>query len=385
MTTTPTMEVLKPDDPALQAIGGDTYAMLEKAQIDVQITTAHAFPRSMVNFKRRATEMVTLDEETAQSCIFRRPVGKKKNEKTGKWEEEFAEGKSIRMAEIVGACYGNLRVGAILVEQTPRYVKARGMAHDLESNFAASSEVIESTVKASGEPFSERMRMVVAKACLAKARRDATFQVVPGALCKSLEEAARETAIGDISTLGKRRTLAIDWANKRGVDKERVFAALGVGGIDDIGIAELETLTGLKTAIKDKEISIDEAFPPLTQVSDGKRGAAALVAKLKADSPVTSFVPEPKEQAPAQPVSSAPTQAQEPEPAQTPAEHSEAALEAAAAVLFTHAKPANKRLTQNTVLECIRLYGVEKTAEEYGVAMVEVEAAMQEAEMAGSK
>jgi fructose-bisphosphate aldolase class I len=48
------------------------------------------------------------------------------------------------------------------------------------------------------------MRMVVAKATLAKARRDATFQVVPGALCKAMEEAARTTAIGTTATIGKR-------------------------------------------------------------------------------------------------------------------------------------------------------------------------------------
>jgi hypothetical protein len=166
------------------------------------------------------------------------------------------------MAEIVGACYGNLRVQATLIEQTPRFVRARGVAHDLESNFAASSEVIESTVKADGTPFSERMAVVVAKAALSKARRDATFMVVPGALCKSMEEAARTTALGTTATLGKRRAMVMDWLNKIGVDPSRVFAALGIKGIDDIGMEQLETLTGIKTALKDKEVTIDEAFPP---------------------------------------------------------------------------------------------------------------------------
>jgi hypothetical protein len=239
-----------------EVVTGSALERIERATVDVQIATAHQYPRSMAVFKKRAMEMVTLDEETAQSCIYRRPVGK---DKSGR--PEYAEGKSIRMAEIVGACYGNIRVGSILVEQTPRYVKARGVAHDLESNFAASSEVVESTVTSEGRPYSERMRMVVAKATLAKARRDATFQVVPGALCKSLEEAARTTAIGTTATLGKRRTLLLDWINKAGISPELVWKALGIKGIDDVGLKELETLTGIKTAIKDGDTTIDEVFP----------------------------------------------------------------------------------------------------------------------------
>jgi hypothetical protein len=155
------------------------------------------------------------------------------------------------------------------------------MAHDLESNFAASSEVLESTVDRNGKPYSERMRVVVAKAALSKARRDATFQVVPAALCKTLEEEARKTAIGTAATLGKRRTILVDWLNKIGIDQSRVWASLGINGIDDVGLPELETLTGIKTALKDGDITNDEAFPPLQTEDDGKKGASALANKLK--------------------------------------------------------------------------------------------------------
>jgi hypothetical protein len=165
------------------------------------------------------------------------------------------------MAEIVASGFGNLRVGSMLTEQTERQVKARGFAHDLESNFAATSEVVESTIDKYGKPYSERMRIVVAKACLAKARRDATFQVVPRALCKSLEDAARKTAIGDAATLEKRRALVMDWIGKLGIKKDRVFNALKIQGVADIGLNELEILTGLKTAIKEGDTTIDEAFP----------------------------------------------------------------------------------------------------------------------------
>lgn len=243
---------------------------ITKGEIDQQIATAHMYPRSIAKFQKRALEMVTLDEETAASCLYSRPVGK--DPQTGK--QKFAEGMSVRMAEIVGACYGNLRVGSMMVEMTPRYVKARGFAHDLETNFASTSEVVESTVDKGGRPFSERMRVVVAKAALSKARRDGTFTVVPKALCKSLEAAARQTAIGDATTLAKRRNAVMQWVSKLGIDPARVFAALSVTGEADLGLDELTTLTGIKTAIKDGDTTIDEAFPSLDETTERPKSRA---------------------------------------------------------------------------------------------------------------
>lgn len=237
----------------IEVIPPSALESITRGEVDTQIATAHKYPRSMATFKRRATEMATLDEETAASCIYSRPVGGGK----------FAEGLSVRTAEIVGACYGNLRVGAMIVEQTERYVTARGFAHDLESNFASSCEVIESTVKKDGKPYDERMRVVIAKSALAKARRDATFQVVPKALCKPIESAARAVALGDASTLASRREAVMGWIGKLGIEPQRVFSALGIIGQDEIGMEQLATLTGLKTAIKDGEVSVDEAFPRL--------------------------------------------------------------------------------------------------------------------------
>lgn len=252
-------------------------SQITKAEIDQQIATAHAWPRSIARFKQRALDMVSLDEETAESCIYSRPVGKDRD-----GNQKFAEGMSIRMAEIVGACYGNLRVGAMLVEITPRTVRARGFAHDLETNFASTSEVVESTVDRYGKPYSERQAVVVAKAALSKARRDATFSVVPRALCRAIELEARRVAIGDATTLEKRRGVVMQWIGKLGIDPARVFAALSVNGEADLGLEHLTTLTGLKTAIKDGEVTVDESFPPLVAPAEALPDGATAGDRLKA-------------------------------------------------------------------------------------------------------
>lgn len=245
-------ETVTPEVVAMTALEAIT-----RGEVDLQISTAHKFPRSMSTFKRRAVDMATIDEETAESCIYCRPVGMKDG------QMQYAEGLSVRLAEIVGACYGNVRVGSMIIEQTDRMVKCRGFAHDLETNFASTSETMEPTVTKRGEPFSEGMRAVVAKACLAKAWRDALFKVVPRALCKPIEAEVRKLAAGEGKSLESRRLAAMGWVSKLGIDVARVFKALGINGESDIGSDHLTRLFGLKTAIKDGDVKIEDAFPPL--------------------------------------------------------------------------------------------------------------------------
>jgi len=258
--------------------------VLERANIDVQITTAHRFPRSISKFIEKATEMVSVDMETAESCIYRRPVGREGN------NTKFAEGESIRLAEIVAATYGNLRVGVIITEMTPRYVKAMGIAHDLESNYASKAEVVEATITKDGNPFSERMRVVVAKAAQSKARRDAIFAVVPKSLCKPIINVARQTIAGNQRPLGERRQAVALWLTKLSISSDRVFHALGVKGIEELKDEQLETLTGLRTAMRDGEITLDEAFPKVsfgdkkkTTTKDIKKEAGSQTVDVKFD------------------------------------------------------------------------------------------------------
>lgn len=272
---------------ALEIMPPSALEALERAHIDVQIATAHRYPRSLELFQKRALAMATLDEETAESCIYSRPVGKQKNEKTGAWEMKFAEGNSVRLAEIVCASYGNIRVACRIVEQTERYVKCEGIAHDLETNYAAKSEVMESTVTSEGKPYSERMRLVVAKACLSKARRDAVFQVVPKALCKRVSDEAKKIAVGDASTLENRRKRIAEWLKSINIDDARLFATLNVNGWSDIGIEHVETLTGLKTSLKDGDVTKDEAFPPVV-----KKGTIGQDAKEEANLAGAGLAPE---------------------------------------------------------------------------------------------
>lgn len=258
-----TLEVLQPS--AIEA--------LERAAVDVQVSTAHKFPRSLELFKKRSLAMATLDVDTAESCIYLRPVGKK----DGKMQ--YAEGASIRMAEIVAASYGNIRVAARIIEQTERYVKCEGVAHDLESNYAAKSETMEPTVTREGKPFSEGMRAVVAKACLAKAFRDAIFKVVPRALCKTVYDSAKNVATGKDQPISERIKRVQAWIGTLKIDEARVFAMLEVKGWSEVTPDHLLKLTGIKTAMGDGDVSIDDAFPPIKTEPKGPEATGLEKAK----------------------------------------------------------------------------------------------------------
>jgi predicted Zn-ribbon and HTH transcriptional regulator len=274
------------------AIEVNALEAMERATVDIQIATAKKYPRNIAKFVQKAKDMVSVDHETAVSCIYRRPVGKKGS------VMEYAEGESIRLAEIVAACYGNLRVGYVITEMTPRYVKAIGVAHDLESNYAAKAETVESTVTRNGKPYSERMRVVVAKACGSKAYRDVVFRVVPKSLCKPIIEQCRAIALGEGLTMAQRRDRAAKWITILSIDADRVYAAIGVSGIEEMGENELLTLTGLKTAIKDGDIKIEEAFPADFDAANHK---AVKEAKAKTGSvPVDTAMEETKSE-PAEP------------------------------------------------------------------------------------
>lgn len=316
----------------VDATQSSTLATIERASIDMQIATAHQFPRSITKFKENALALVTLDEETAASCLYSRPVGKDEN-----GNEVFAEGMSIRMAEIVAATYGNLRVGTRILESTPRYVIVQGVAHDLESNFLSTAECKEATVNKYGKPYTERMRIVIEKAAAAKARRDAIFAVVPRASAKFLEKAAKDLLFGNASSITKWRTRIAEWVKTLGIDTARVWTALCVDGADDLKQTEIERLIGIKTALQNGDISLDDAFPVLTEEEDGG-GRYKAPKKKPAEQPETT---EPEQEAakPETPAQNAPEEAQK--EATAPAEAADKTAETKAPAVISE-KQANR-------------------------------------------
>ena len=226
-----------------------TVAMLNKGEIDMQIATAHKYPRSIKRFRDEALAMVTLNENIAQECIYSLPRDGKN-----------IEGPSARFAEVVASAWGNSRAGARIVSDQGEFVTAQGVFHDLERNVAITYEVQRRIVDKNGRRFKPDMIGVTANAACSIALRNSILKGVPKAFWSDMYESARKTAIGDVQTLANRRSRALGVLQKMGVQPASVFAFLKIEGEQDLTLDHLATLFGITTAIKDGDTTPEQAF-----------------------------------------------------------------------------------------------------------------------------
>lgn len=226
---------------------------LMRAELDVQISTAKAYPRDQASFIKKAIELATMDEETAESCIYCLVRGK------GADRSEI-KGNSIRLAEIAAACWGNIHAASRIVENDGKFITAEGVAWDLENNVKMSSVVRVRITYKDGKTYNDDMQGVAGAAACAKALRNAIFKVVPKALVDRVYDAAVKFAVGDQKTMGARRKSVFERLKKLGIDEKKIFEFFNKNKIEDFDAKEIEQLIGIGTAIKDGMLSIDNAF-----------------------------------------------------------------------------------------------------------------------------
>lgn len=244
---------------------------LARAEVDQQIMTARAMPRSIQRAVSNITTLATLDEETASECIYALPRGGK-----------TIRGPSIRFAEIMASQWGNCRVGArvVHVDWIEAYVEAEGVFHDLETNVAQTARVRRPIQAKRGKGIDNDMIQLAGAAACSIARRNAILAGIPKGVARKGYLAVEDVIRGDAKTLAERRALALRAFGAMGVTSDRVFAAIGVKGEDDITLDHLTTLTGVRSAIKNDELTIDEAFPAVKPEGQPARNLSEALDKL---------------------------------------------------------------------------------------------------------
>ena len=245
----------EPENP-LTPVAPAALEVMERAQIDVMIATAKRYPRHEVaKIWERMKSLATADEETAESCIYtlKRWDGQEKKEK-------LIQGPSIRLAEILTVCWQNMWAGSRTIDNDGHKVTAQGQCFDLENNVRMFAEVSRRITHKDGRPYSEDMQIVTAQAANAIARRNAIFMVVPFALVKPVYQEILKVITGNASTLSTKRDKLFARFYAMGVSKAAILAVLGKEAVESVDLEDLGLLIGLGTAIKDKELSIEEVF-----------------------------------------------------------------------------------------------------------------------------
>lgn len=278
MNDTTKQELADPTEPKVDTTA---LALLAKAEIDSQIATAHAFPRGMSRFIREATELVAMDQATAESCIYSLPRGKNAD-----GTKKLITGASIRFAEIIQSCYGNNRSGGRVVAVDHATLTAQGVFHDLEKNVMITKEVSRPILDSQGRRYKADMINVTGNAAISVAMRNAILAGIPQAIWGLVYEKVQEVAVGTVVTLAERRANAIAWFGKVGISPEQIFGKLDVEGEADIGLDELEQLIGLKTAIKDRSLTPEAAFAPDQKEGADTSSLATAVAAKRAGKPM---------------------------------------------------------------------------------------------------
>lgn len=246
-------------DEDVQVIQVDSSAleMQNRAEIDMQISTAKKYPRDLKRTQQNAIKIVTMDEDTAKSCKYTlRRAGKE------------ISGPTVHLAKIILSQYGNIRASARVISNDGKMITSQGVCHDLENNVWVGIEVKRRITDRDGKTFSDDMQTVTGNASNAIALRNAVYAVVPRSIIDTVFKAAERKLLGDLTDqdkfLLKRAKVFEGFKDTYGLSEERVLAAVGIKAITALKPEQLVQLIGIAQALLDGETTVEESFP-LTQ------------------------------------------------------------------------------------------------------------------------
>lgn len=265
----------------LEVIGAENMAVMASAEMNDKVDIAKRYPRDIVAIKKRVLQYATCDRKTAEGCFYVKPVGDGKN----------AEGKSIRMAELAASCFTNIQFGSRIISIEEKFVTVQGIAFDMENNITFIVEVKRSIWTDKGRRrYGQNMIETTTKAASAIAVRDAIFKVIPMSMFNQEMEEIKKFATGAVVEEGKKvdpllvrvQHAAFFFLDTYGVSGDSVLAKVGKKSLGEVTEDDLVVLTGLKQAIKQKESTVEEAFPLVEDRGKSATSSTSEMLKKKA-------------------------------------------------------------------------------------------------------
>jgi hypothetical protein len=240
--------------------GNEMAMMREKASIDIQVSTAKAYPRDMQKALSNSIFTATMDVETASTCTYSVPRGGK-----------AITGPSVHLAKILMQNWGNIRGETKVIEIGAKDITSQSVVWDLENNAALKVEVKRSIMTRSGR-MSDDMITVTGNAANAIALRNAIFGVIPRAIVDKVYNAAQQKIIGDAESF-TRRLKAVLAGFKKTYSKEEaeVLSIVGKTQIIQITPDDLVVLIGTAQALKDGDTTVDVVFKPAPKTAEEKK------------------------------------------------------------------------------------------------------------------
>lgn len=231
-------------------IQGNEMAMLrEKASIDIQVSTAKAYPRDMERSLKNSIFTVTMDIETASTCTYSVPRGGK-----------AITGPSVHLAKILMQNWGNIRGETKVIEIGQRDITSQSVIWDLENNAALKVEVKRSIMTKTGR-MSDDMITVTGNAANSIALRNAIFGIIPRAIVDKVYAASQQKIIGDDQNFAKRvKDVLAGFKKVYNKDAADVLPLVGKTNVEQLTKADLVVLIGVAQALKDGDVTPELVF-----------------------------------------------------------------------------------------------------------------------------
>jgi len=231
-----------------EVVSESSLSVHEEADRSHQVATAKKFPRSITAFRNELKAIAIASQPVAMEMMYSLPRAGKQ-----------LVGPSIRFAEALVSCWGNARVGVEVVDVDRRdgVVVAEGRFYDCEKNVGFAIRTRRRNVMTKKDDDSYQ---VTGNAASSIALRNAILRGVPKALWNDIFELAKQTAAGDAASLETIRVEMIKLFTALGVTENRLFAALGIPGIADMGPDEIVAMKAWRKQLQSKDSTIEEIF-----------------------------------------------------------------------------------------------------------------------------
>lgn len=262
--------------------GSDMLEAINRSEVDIQVATAHRFPRDIEKCRANIIALAAMDDTIAYNCFYHL----ERKDKDG--NKSVIEGPSIRLAEIIAASWKNLRIAARIIGNDGKTITAQGVCHDLETNVAYSVETKRSILTSKGYTYSQDMQVVVGNAAAAIALRNAICKVVPAVLINSCIKSIQQKALEHI----KKNGVSSEWLNCLGymqkyykLTEKEILDYIGRKSSADVTAEDIQKLGGVCNAINEKTTTVEEVFKkPKEQKSIAKQvEQQAAASKQKAE------------------------------------------------------------------------------------------------------
>ena len=205
--------------------------------------------------------------------------------------QKVITGPSARFAEVVAYAWGNNRSGSRTISEDETHLTSQGLFFDLEKNSLVTIEVKRRIVDKDGRRYSPDLIGTTANAAGSIASRNAILKAIPKAWWNDIFEKAQEVVKGKAETLGARRSKALEKFRAFAMTPAMVYQVLGVGGQSEITLDHLAMASGILTALKDGEVSVEA----LMSEAGGADAAVAAKGKSTIENIKRQYQPKPKQ------------------------------------------------------------------------------------------